>query len=372
MTRLALAVPALLLAATASLADAQQPPAQATGAIAGVVNDETGKPLAGARVSIEALAVQTITDSTGRFILAGLPARNVIVSFRQLGYRPAVASIDVPANQTLNLGISLVPLAEELSAIVVEAAILNQVAGRVVDENDRPIADVTVDILGLNRRINTNENGQFLLTDLDPGSYVMQFRAPGYRVSQYALRMIAQIDRDITIKLRPIERGDRFTAEMAALIAQETNQRLAFRGAFSMVIGREELERWGRAPLGVALAGSAAGTMMRNVPEACVLVNGYEQLTTQVAGTGFLGAQASSDGPTSIDRNGTAGSNAGTEQVTGTTNTWLNHFRANEVEMVELYERGHETSRTLCQRFSASSGCGCPPDPAGIVIWLKR
>ena len=361
-----------VVAASTALA-AQQTPAAGTapGAIAGIVRDETGRPIAGARVSIEALAAQTQTDSTGRFVLGGLSVRNVTVVFRHLGYRPAIATLEVPAGQTLNLGISLVPLAEELTAVVVRGAILNQVAGMVVTDSNTPIANVTVDILGLDRKISTNDEGRFLLTDLAPGSYIMQFRAPGYRVSQYALRMIPQIDRDITIKLRAIEPGDRFTAEMAAQVALETNQRIGFRGAFSTVVGREELERWDRAPLGVALAGSIAANTMQNVPTACILVNGFEPLTAQTSGSGFVSAQSMSNAPTSVNPRGTATA-APADMPMGTTGGWLNHFRANEVEMVELYERGSETSRTLCQRFPPSSGCACPPDPAGIVIWLKR
>lgn len=376
MTRVLSGIRSLFIivgSAVSTAVAAQQAPSTeaAPGAIAGIVRDEAGRPIAGARVSIETLAAQTHTDSTGRFVLAGLPVRNVTVVFRHLGYRPAVATLEVPTGQTLNLGISLVPLAEELTAVVVRAAILNQVAGMVISETNAPIAGVTVDILGLNRKISTNDEGRFLLTDLAPGSYIMQFRAPGYRVSQYALRMIPQIDRDITIKLRAIEPGDRFTAEMAAQIALETNQRIGFRGAFSMVIGREELERWDRAPLGVALAGSAAGNMLRSVPQACILVNGFEALTVDAAGSGFVSAQSGSTGPTSIDPRGSSG--GGPPPIPpATTGGWLNHFRANEVEMVELYERGHENSRTMCQRFPPSSGCACPPDPAGIVVWLKR
>lgn len=376
MTQLLLGIRSLfaiaVVAASTTLA-AQETPAAAAipGAIAGIVRDETGRPIAGARVSIDALAAQTQTDSTGRFVLGGLSVRNVTVVFRHLGYRPAIATLEVPAGQTLNLGISLVPLAEELTAVVVRAAILNQVAGMVVSDSNTPIANVTVDVLGLDRKISTNDEGRFLLTDLAPGSYIMQFRAPGYRVSQYALRMIPQIDRDITIKLRSIEPGDRYTAEMAAQVARETNQRIGFRGAFSTVVGREELERWDRAPLGVALAGSIAANTMQNVPTACILVNGFEPLTAQTSGSGFVSAQSMSNAPTSVNPRGTATA-APADMPMGTTGGWLNHFRANEVEMVELYERGSETSRTLCQRFPPSSGCACPPDPAGIVIWLKR
>ena len=368
---------AMALLGLAADAVAQQAPAAAaaadstTGAVAGIVRDERGRPMIGARVGIEALALQTLTDSAGRFVLAGLPTRTVSVVVRFLGYRPAIANVGVPAGQTLNLGITMVPVAERLDAVVVQAAILNQVAGLVTSEAGQPLPGVTVDVLGLNRRIATNDEGRFLLTDLEPGSYVLQFRQSGYRVSQYALRMIPQIDRDVTIKLRPLQPNDPYTAEVAAQVALETNQRLGFRGALSMVVGREELERWDTAPLGVALNGSVAGAIMREVPNSCIIINGYEALAAQTSGSGFLNIGATGSAPTSIDSRGTA-SNAPAPIPLGTTGGWLNHFRANEVEMVELYQQGHENSRTLCQRFPPSSGCGCPPDPAGIVIWLKR
>lgn len=371
----------LLLCALALLGGAveaqQSPPPTpdtvAVGAIAGVVRDERGQPMAGARVGIEVLAVQTRTDSLGRFVLAGLPARSVDVVFRFLGYRPAIATVGVPEGQTLNLGITMVPVAERLDAVVVQAAILNQVTGLITTDAGQPIPDVTVDVLGLNRRIASNGEGRFLLTDLNPGSYILQFRKSGYRVSQYALRMIAQIDRDITIKMRPLEASDAFSPEIAAQVALETNRRIGFRGAQSMVVGREELERWDTAPLGVALNGSVAGALIREVPAACILVNGYEALSTVIGGSGFSGLGSRRNAPTSIDPNGTTR----TQSVErgfggGGTGGWLNFFRANEVELVELYTPGSENSRTLCNRFPPSSGCACPPDPAGIVIWLKR
>lgn len=365
----------LTLLAVSAVAEAQETPAPRDsiprGAVAGIVRDERGQPIADARVGIEALAVQTRTDSLGRFVLAGLPARSVDVVVRFLGYRPAVATVAVPADRTLNLGIALVPTAERLDAVVIREAILNQVAGLVTTDAGQPIPGVLVDVLGLNRRITTNEDGRFLLTDLDPGSYILQFRLSGYRVSQYALRMVPQIDRDITIKLRPLERGDRFSPEVAAQVALETNQRIGFRGALSMVIGRDELERWDTAPLGVALGGSRAALMLQNVPTACLLLNGYEPLVTQTSGSGFVSAQAMSNSPTSINPRGNSGAGAA-GLPTSRAGGWLNHFRANEVEMVELYEPGSENSRTMCQRFPPSTGCSCPPEPAGIVIWLKR
>src|SRR5690606_39766185 len=84
-------------------------------------------------------------------------------SSRRNGSPVSLHSFPTRRSSDLNLGISLVPLAEELTAVVVRAAILNQVAGMVVNDTNAPIPGVTVDILGLNRKISTNEEGRFLL-----------------------------------------------------------------------------------------------------------------------------------------------------------------------------------------------------------------
>ena len=91
-------------------------------------------------------------------------------------------------------------------------------------------------------------------------------------------------------------------------------------------------------------------------------------------------------GPASIARGATGGgfttaslggsqSGAGCVLVDGwevTSIPILPFLRASEVELVEIYPEGSENSRTLCGRFPPSSGCSCPPEPSGIVVWLKK
>jgi hypothetical protein len=331
--RLALAI--ALLAATASALAAQSAP---RGAVAGVVRDEAGRPVAGARVSIEALARQVRVDSSGAFALADLPAGPVEVTIRALGFRPAVATLEIPANQTVNIAITLAPVAVALDAVVIQAQVFNQLAGMVIDEDNRPVDGVIVDVLGLNRRTQTANGGAFLMTDLAPGSYILQLRKDGYRVTQYAVRMIEQIDRNISMRLRPLDPADRFTPEIAALVAREMDSRLAWRNNDAVLVTREELERFDSAPLGVALGGSTAAVILRRVATQCILLNGYEPVSERGRG--------------SSDASGAGG--------------WLNHFRANEIEMVEVYLS--DLSGTLANRFPSSSGCSS----SGLVIWLRR
>ena len=50
-------------------------------------------------------------------------------------------------------------------------------------------------------------------------------------------------------------------------------------------------------------------------------------------------------------------------------------FRADEVELIEVYPEETEHSGTLCSRLGHSSACGCPPykfNPPTLVIWLRK
>lgn len=342
------------------------------GALAGTVRDQLGNPIADARVTIEAPVMQARTDSSGAFAIGGVPTRQLRVTIRALGFLPATAELEVPQGQTLNIAIVLAPSAARLDAVSVVAQLLNQIVGTVLDDRDRPIAGVIVDVLGVERRAETGNDGRFIMTDLRPGSYILQFRAPGYRVAQYGVRMIAQIDRDLTIKLRPFDRNDRFPAVLAAQVLLEGNRRLAMRGAQSVIVSREELERWDTAPLGVALFGSIAANALQITNTACILVDGHEPLNTASARSGFDGLGSRRNAPTSIDGRGTIRATPNAAAGGAGTGGWLNFFRANEVEMVEIYPEGTDNSRTLCGRFPPSSGCACPPEPSGIVVWLKR
>jgi hypothetical protein len=344
-----------------------------TGAIAGVVRDVNGQPLADVRILIESLTWQARTSDAGGFIIEGLPPGTHLVRFRKVGYQEAFADIPVIADSGVTVNVTMAPIAEQLDAVVIEGTILNQVTGLVTDESGTPMAGVVVEILGMNFRLETNEQGRYVLLDLKPGNYLLQFRAPGYRVSQYGLRMVAQIERDITTKLQRARAGDRMSAAVAASVALEAHRRQSLRGTQSILMGRDELERYDTAPLGDALLNSRAGLLLREVNTSCILINGHEPLSgstaaeqleslTRLQGAGGFGTRAG----------GAQGAVAGPTGSARVQGGWLNFFRANEVELLEIYTEGSENSRTVCGRFPPSSGCTCPPLPSAIVIWLRR
>ncbi len=343
-----------------------------TGIVTGVVRDDAGAPIPDVRVMIEGSARQARTNQAGSFQLDGVAAgvRELVV--RKLGFREARAALRVRPDSAIGVAITLVAAPQALPGVVVEGALFNQVAGLVIDERDRPVPGVTVEIVGLGRRFVSEEDGRFLLMDLDPGHYLLQFRKQGYTVAQYGLHMVRDLERDFTVRLRPA--GDsRLTAELAAVVALEANRRQSMRGARSAVVTRDELARFRTAPLMAALLESSAGLAIRETGGSCVLINGFEMTTVGSFGP-RTSANAGRRGPTSLGPGSAANSRSAGQSPPAAIRgaSWLEFFRADEVEMVEIFPEGTDNSRTLCGRFPPSTGCSCPPDPAGVVVWLRQ
>jgi TonB family protein len=92
------------------------------GAIAGVVRDSSGALLFGADVSVAGTALRTISDTGGRFRLAGVPSGAGALQVRRLGYRAASLPITIERGATASVTVTLARLPRELDPIVVEAS----------------------------------------------------------------------------------------------------------------------------------------------------------------------------------------------------------------------------------------------------------
>lgn len=358
------------------------PPAAPSGILFGTIQNELNSAVAGARVSVEGTGLLVQSDMAGRFMLEGVPAglRQLVVQAD--GYITARAELTVMPDSAIELAITLVSTGQRLPGVVISGGISNRLVGVVVDDRDRPIAGADVEVVGLRRLVNTDEDGRFVFLDVAPGDWLLQVRKKGYGVQQRGVRMLPSIERDLAIRLRRGE-NPRLRTELAAVVAAEATRRQSLRGGRSVVISRDALEPWEHASLGVALLGSNAGLALREAGSACVLVDGHEVLRSSAGRDGLAPQRTMGRGPTSIPGGGgqggvvVSGPTGGTRAptvggATATAGNWLSFFRASDVEMVEIFPPGADNSRTLCGRFPPSSGCSCPPEPAGIVIWLKK
>ena len=110
----------LLLAAAIPLRSAAQ-----QGTIKGTVTDSAGLPLVGVEISVDGLAVRTITDEHGTFYLGGIPYGTQTLIARRLGYAPQRTAIEISTPADASSTIRLIPIAENLPPVVIHPAKMN-------------------------------------------------------------------------------------------------------------------------------------------------------------------------------------------------------------------------------------------------------
>ena len=94
--------------------------AQAGGAIEGTITDAgSGRPLLGARVSVTGTQLGATTGDRGVFRITGVPARQVEIRVRMLGYSPAGKTVVVADGQTVRADFPLQLAALQLEQVVV-------------------------------------------------------------------------------------------------------------------------------------------------------------------------------------------------------------------------------------------------------------
>jgi len=109
-------LPVLLAAALPVRSPAQQ------GTISGTVTDSAGLPLVGVEISVDGLAVRTITDDHGTFHLGGVPYGTQTLNARRLGYAPQRTAIEISTPADASATIRLTPIAENLPPVVIHPA----------------------------------------------------------------------------------------------------------------------------------------------------------------------------------------------------------------------------------------------------------
>jgi hypothetical protein len=101
-----------------SLARAQVGGASMAGA---VVTDSSERPIAGAEIAIAELKLAVRSDSTGSFVLAGIPAGRYVVTVRAVGYAAISTGVIFARGQRVNADLVLSPAAQSLAKVDVKA-----------------------------------------------------------------------------------------------------------------------------------------------------------------------------------------------------------------------------------------------------------
>jgi hypothetical protein len=94
--------------------------AQSTAGLVGSVRDSLGGPVSLAQLSLS--GVRTLSDSAGRFTMAGLPSGGATLLVRRLGFTPLDFKLELAAGRTDSVQLVLTMLPRELAEITSEAS----------------------------------------------------------------------------------------------------------------------------------------------------------------------------------------------------------------------------------------------------------
>jgi hypothetical protein len=331
----------ILAIAAAGAQDAKDAPN-----LTGKVQSVTGTPIEGVEVRIEGSSLTARTDSRGQFSIVKAPTGPQLLRFRLVGYLPAAAETRVPTKDPDP--ITMLALPHNLDTVKVVASV-NILAGVVVDDKDKPIPGATVDMLsGANSSATTDSSGWFTFASVRDGTVLVRARKLGFTPTTTSLALGDW--RGIVIHMEPIDYNLKGAAlenasgigNTATFTWTETKQRITTRGAHAIIVPREELAPFDDYPLDQAIkrtkTGSTEGADLNAAGgNICVLLNGKNTV-----------------GPST-----------------------LGNFRTNDVEFVELYPPGTETSGSAA-RYLRAAGCRRVSTPSvfssGVfyaVVWLR-
>ncbi len=312
--------------------------------VAGVIRDSsTGEPLGGALIDVRSTSFQRAARSNqrGEFRVNDVPPGDYRVSVRRIGYRELQRPLRT-TNRDTSMVFALTGVVRELDTVRVRSSVtgIHGVVGTA--HGLRPIPGATVQVLGVNRPTKTDSSGKFFIELQKPGTYLVRVARAGYAHQLLSIDVPRERSVETATLLDTTDTRARMGTET---LWNEFDRRLIWRGPKSALVGLAELDSLDEYALSDALnrSSSAFRRGMRVGSATCVFVNG-------------------------VPRPG----------------WWVDAFRTERVEAVELYGPGADGTGTLRQAWPPRTPCGLPQGgangvgglPAGTaafaVIWLKQ
>jgi hypothetical protein len=225
--RAAVAMLAFLILLDPTIYSSQVAGPERLSSIQGVVSDaQSGQALRNARITIYGPTGEhsEVTDGSGKFAFGNVLAGRYRVTVAADGY--------LSTHQQFGPTILELATGEELKSISFRLLKLSAIMGRILDENDSPIAGLTVMAMKLEYRYGrrglfpqqtlavTGSNGEYRVFGLEPGEYYLSVRFnpggpsgvpvyyPGTTDPNLALSVMVQAGRDVPVadlKLKPME-----------------------------------------------------------------------------------------------------------------------------------------------------------------------
>jgi len=165
------------------------------GQIAAVVIDgQTGLALSGVTVQLTGTTTANqLTNSAGEFQFSGLPAGNYSIQLSTEGGTGLTAETQVKRGQQVNLGD--IRLFQE-GATILQGTVTDATTGE-------PLAGATIEATGLSEATVTDNQGAYLISNLDPGQVLIQARHEGYLTASNSVTVTAGTSLVVSLALSP-------------------------------------------------------------------------------------------------------------------------------------------------------------------------
>ncbi len=330
-----------LLLSTLATVNARSLRAQAAQnrAVIGQVQDPQGTGLTDVTVRITRDTVTRITrtDRNGRYRFSGLTDGSWVLTAQRIGYTPYVAEILV-ALDGVRHDVALSPRTSALDSVLVSAR-WTGVRGVAYDARSfTPLIDARVTVLGAVHSDTSDANGVFSIEAPGAQSAVVRVERPGFLP---VMRSVVIPDGRYVELDVPLDTAN--PAPNDNIDVKDLQLRLSNRGAYSVVVAREELLKTGARSATSAITESSSGHRKSILigRDACVFVNGR-------ARPGFP----------------------------------IDAVRVEDVEFIEAYPAGADFSNTLERRWPPGAECGAPgirergESARGrirwVSVWLKQ
>ena len=182
----------LFLAATGS--------AGAQSTLNGRVVSDSGKPIAGATITLTSIRYSVKSDSLGRFTLTGTPGSTLSLSLGAIGFRDDSVSVVLSRGR---------PVARDF-VLVSEATVLPEanpsdrvLRGRILTNEGDPISYANIQVNG-GRRYVTDDSGRFVVPTPYEGKLTLLARRIGFEPEE--LKLDALPDTAVRMRLRTVAR----------------------------------------------------------------------------------------------------------------------------------------------------------------------
>lgn len=260
---------ALGLLLLSSVAAAQQ------SQVKGVVRDSvTGGPLAGALVDLrnDAFQAGARTNQRGEFRLYDVPRGDYRVTVRRIGFAAMQRAVRTTDRDT-TLTLALHAIVRELDTMRVTARGMSIYGVIGTTQGVRPLADARVQVMGLDRAVNTDSAGRFSIEIKKPGTYLVRVAHVGYTHQLLSVDVSAERSLETSTLLDTLLRRERGGTDA---LWNDFERRIVWRGPRSAIVPASELEQFEGLPLSEALNKSASAFRrgLRIGTRTCVFIDG--------------------------------------------------------------------------------------------------